>query len=97
MLRQMHRARHANKGMPSKSNINVLSAQIRRTYWHDDENIYADTISQVNAAEQFMSRRNSPVNALANDNDDDETTVATKAMEATAAESIFMLPWRRKQ
>ena len=39
-----------------------------------------------------MSRRNSPVKALANDNDDDETTVATKAMEATAAELIFMLP-----
>ena len=44
-----------------------------------------------------MSRRNSPVKALANDNDDDETTVATKAMEATAAELIFMLPWRRKE
>lgn len=43
-----------------------------------------------------MSRRNSPVKALANDNDDDETTVATKAMEATAAELIFMLPWRGK-
>ena len=32
-----------------------------------------------------------------NDDDDDEITVATKAMEATAVESIFMLPGRRKE
>ena len=34
--------------------------------------------------------------ALASDNDDDETTVAAKAMEATAAESIFMLPEKKR-